>query len=558
MLLSVSTVFISEEDIVGMLMNQESEYIVDIQYANAKTIQENYYLFNRQIPDSQIYSVLPLYESLSANQSGVVFSSSIFFLPNDAERKNTYLSRYEIASSTRVYLLLSDIEYYIPRLSGNIPRENDEIVLTDFLAMMLFGTEDVIGMTIDTNRESSLVDIIEKTYRIVGVIETDYQNEWLSEESTYSDTFTHLFAINDLSYVYHESTEYTKAYVLKDSFMDNSSLYINQGDNVHFLYGTQNTNIYSDFMSISMIDTSQVVGYFPVNPNEILISRDGLEELFPSQLNVINDLFTGSISWDDFQVLVNLHQVRIEFNDDYTSLFFGEILQSEFEIVGTFPTISYFGIRTNLLFTEQLVSQLNQLYPYRDLGIGVISSTPDKTVLIETIFDNQFIDTHKEIGSPYESKIIINFEGSFDFYHKLNSFMTQTIPTFRVSLFISIALLVLVFLLLIQQNTRLKYHSFGSMLSIGMKKTHICWMILIESIYLTFVPFLFSMGIMRVLHSLFSQMTFGDVHDISIYAFDMKQILVFILIFLVTILIGILPQLLKVIRTSPIDFIRQQ
>ncbi|NLK12040.1 MAG: ATP-binding cassette domain-containing protein [Candidatus Phytoplasma sp.] len=236
---------------------------------------------------------------------------------------------------------------------GKLPKETDEIMITDFMAQYTFGTEDVIGKTI-TFKMRELYS--RNTFKISGVIKTNYKE----------DKIVSLFS----------SSKYPK---LKDSLTNNyMALYLNKdhyksilANSVveiaasNFLFSDMSSSKYETSKATYAMYNSQEIthGSHPNNDNEIVLTTGFLEimELKPEE--VLNKEF----SYQDMSDTTKYEYI------DFSSIF------KKVKVVG----IS--NDRASVLVSEDFMDKIiDELYYVSIDGFSIVK--PDKNevkVLVE-------------------------------------------------------------------------------------------------------------------------------------------------------------------------------
>ena len=187
---SITTVRTSKEDILVSTIQSREDFVTNI--TGVGLVETNDGLLAFYGNDSSLaYStnIDTFYLLLEQYGEADTLLTSQVHIVNDFDIDSPLY--YSTVPPLILNLLNPTINYNIPNLEGTTPTTSDQVVISDYLAFLVFDTEDVIGETLEINRYESYSDYNEKNLTIVGVIHTDYKDHQYDISGTIYDDYTY-------------------------------------------------------------------------------------------------------------------------------------------------------------------------------------------------------------------------------------------------------------------------------------------------------------------------------------------------------------------------------
>jgi putative ABC transport system permease protein len=304
-------------------------------------------------------------------------------------------------------------------LIGHKSSKRNEIVISDFLAINIFGGERDINNYLG----EIIIDKSGTLLEVVGIIKTDYENsdliyQYFNNELNDRDyeLFKNSFyyGIINSSYVEYKKNNTSQLSLQKANFLNNYSYHLNNWD--YTVYGT-----------IVNIDSNDLLyGKLPTKRNEILVSSAFLLGNFPEfeyEENNFNMFY-------DAEFLDEVLNKQYKFDDIHDEKFDGiynniinisDFYENKVEIVGIYNTMDFIGqkeipsiIVHDDIFSQVLAKYYSDYYfdsylVYRDHSISsksIVKTLSDKNILI---YDSSIDIIYAYQKAQNESKSIIWF-----------------------------------------------------------------------------------------------------------------------------------------------------
>lgn len=469
-------------------------------------------------------------------------------------------------------LLDSSTTYDIPNLEGNVPVTSDEIIISDYLAFLVFDTENVIGETLQINRYEAYSDYTEKELTIVGIIQTNYKENNYDILGSIHDDYVYRGSTNltpDPGYQFIERNVYAQAFALSTVFDDLDSVHKNplnnlsgKAINLNVHYGEDRSFATGDFYNSDIVNLSTVKGTLPTQDNEIAISSNQLESLFPNYLSEISDLLDGSITFTQFKTLIELDSLTISYDDGFFEELYQGTMPSTFNIVGVYEKRTdgnQFVDDQSVVLTTTLIHELNTIQPYSYPGISVINSSTELEEILDDIQKSEFVNLHA-VAWTFDPIVILNRQGSLYLYRAIETFEDNILPLMSTLLYISIAFTFVLLFLYSYLSTMTNKKQIGIYRSLGFSNGDVLKMYAIEHGLITFTSMIIGfiggyIVIQKITTMVFQSTIYNDIKLISISSQD--ALLILGLSISLLLLTSVLP-LYKLLRMTPINIINKE
>lgn len=542
---SIKTINIEEIDILSNYIESNDSIVYEIHKTKFGESPTGNLALDHESIIFEVYYAYNVFNSLVEKYDNIVFTNDIVFDYYD-------IDNVERPYWTDINLLYSDIEYDVGDLTGRLPKEKNELVITDYLAKVFFNSEDVIGRKISSSPEINY--FIEFT--IVGIIETNYEEDNISldwgemrDQFAYS-TYMTVFE----NYSFEEKIKYTQTFTLIDTYMEN--------EDKHLLGIQEYLNIICDDCvrnyqlsdSYKMMNTDNLIGNVPILENEIVFREDILKTIIPSNETEINQLLNGEITWDEFESVVDLPIFTKDIAVDLGEDFWKNIIPENFVISGIYEKKED---SNNRIYTSTtLVKTINENYPFNSTEINIINPSNNFKEVYYDLQDENILGAYGADVS--NSKMVFNSSGSYLTYVAIHQFESEIQPMFEKALIISIVITLLFLILNGTNSQKLKSKNNGVLLSLGVGKIKIILLVLIESVYLTIIPIIVSASLFLITAKSLSYYIFSSDVNYSIYTLSLEEICMYILFANLLVFAGLLPQIVNLIKRSPIELIKNR
>ncbi len=542
---SIKTINTEEIDILSNYIASNDSNIYRIHKTKFSESSTGQLAIDKENIFFEVYYAYNVFNPLVEKYDNVVFTNEIVF--NYYDKDNI-----ERPYWTDINLLSSEIQYDLGDITGRLPEEKNEIVITDYLAMVFFNSEDVIGRKISSSPQIKYP--IEFT--IVGIIETNYEEDNISLDwSTMRSQFeyrTHMSVLDN--YSYEETMKYIQSFTLIDTYMEN--------ENQHLLENSGYLNIICDNCvknykindSFKMMNTDNLSGKSPVLENEIILREDILKDIIPANETEINRLLNGEITWDEFELIVRLPIFTKDIAVDLGEDFWDGIIPEDFVITGIYEDME--DSKDKLYVSPQLIQKINESYPFYRIGIKVLNPSNNLEEVYDDLQDKNILGAYGADTS--NSKMVFNSNGSYFTYVSIYEFESKTQPIFEKTLIISIVITLLFLILNGTSAQKIMSKNNGVLLSLGISKAKIISLIIIESIYLTIIPIIISVSLFIITSNTLSNYIFSSDVNYSIYTLSANEIGLYILLAVSLVFAGLIPQILNLIQKSPIELIKNK
>lgn len=465
----------------------------------------------------------------------------------------------------------SSTSYEIPKLEGTVPDTADEIIISDYLAMLVFDTEDVIGEILEINRYEAYSDYTEKELTIVGIIHTNYRVNIVTQDSVKND-YIYSGSTNltpDPGYQFIERNVYAQAYALSTVFDNLDSVHKNplnelagKAINLNIHYGENMAFATGDFYSSDIINLSTVKGSLPIQDNEIAISSNQLETLFSDYSTEISDLLNDNITFTQFKTLLEISNLTISYDDVFFEEMYQGTIPSSFNIVGVYEKRTdgnQFIDNESVVLTTSLISELNAIHPYSYPGISVINSSNLLKDILNDIQESEFINLHN-VAWTFDPIVILNRQGALYLYRAIETFEDNILPLMSILLYIAIAFTFVLLFLYSYLSTMTNKKQIGIYRSLGFSNGDVLKMYAIEHGLITIISMIIGfiggyIVIQNITSMVFENTIYSDIPLISISS--QEALIILGLSIGLLLLTSVLP-LYKLLRMTPINIINKE
>ncbi len=469
-------------------------------------------------------------------------------------------------------LLDSDLEYHIDNLEGRMPQAKDEVVISDYYAKEVYGTEDVLGEILMVNRRISPY-FAELELEVVGIFHTDYldrvddENDFYLYDFDFSGSTKYTDATD---YHFRESAEYFQIYTLDNVFDDLHQVHYNPYS-LEGLYGSEMINFYlnvednvkfikGDFYSGFIAESDSVIGRLPVTDTEIAIKLDDLYSILPDNETDIQDLIDGVISFDDFMTQFNIGSLEITYDNEYGEATYDDILPDEFTVVGfwTFagdPDASM--LFNGVVVSENVVTKLNENYPLSNLKLSVINTSDNVELIAEDIVQQDFINAHSQLNSHFERMVIFNREGSFMLYRSLDTYQQNILPVLGYVFYICIGFTFILLFLFAYLSLQSSKKQLGIYRSLGFTCGDVIKMYMTEYGVLTLMSMLLGLLIGIVGVSWIDNLVFENTIFSRVLHYDLTSVVYIVLISTGLMIVTSILPLIQLLRMTPVNIVNR-
>ncbi|GEM_PF-904667 len=547
---------ISETQVMEEYLVQTDSNIYEIQRAFSSSTVSGDFTLSTSRYFEDVYSLNDAYKILQEEYGNLLISSSIYFLPSNDELKNAYINFTSVSSSTRLNLLNIDSSLELRNLVGNIPESENEIVVTDFLSVLIFGTTDSIGQTVSANRISPFTDFIEVNFKIVGIIQTDYLEKGILDKNIYDAKFHYSTIVGtDELFTFDESNIYIQCYALSSSLENLSAYYDNLP--VNFIFADISYSLYGDFYDSSIIIDDGILGSIPATYDEVLVSSEILEDLFAYDLETVYLLEDGSISWNDFLQNHDISGISITYDNPESEEYYQQLLPNEFSVVGVFLPGSTSIAQNNqrIIFSSNLIQSLNSEYPYSNIGLSIIWPISNPEQLITELTSDDFLELHI-VRIPHDQQMIINGRNSYAINIALHDLQFEIQPLLKSVLIVTSSFLILFSILSLSFSLKLKTKTYGTFISLGIPKKNVIFMICVEFLYVLTMSLVVSNILFLLMKNSMSEYIFPNEIGLTILDYISSDYIMIISYLLLFFVISVLPNILYIASRSPLKIIR--
>ena len=330
--------------------------------------------------------------------------------------------------------------------------------------------------------------------------------------------------------------------------------------NVH--YGDEIGHARGDFYNSDIVNLSSLKGRLPLQEDEITISSNQLQYMFPDNLSDITDLMNDTITFTQFKDIIGIGEVTISYDNELFEELYKETLPPTFQMVGVYEKRidgNQFHDNESVVVTSSLVEELNTLYPYYKPGISVINTSDQAKDLLIHIQKSDFISIYNPI-SRFDTVVILNRQGVLNLYRAIETFEDNILPLMSTLFYVSIAFTFVLLFLYSYLSTMTNKKQIGIYRSLGFSNIDILKMYAIEHGLITILSMLIGfiggyIVIQNITSMVFDNTIYSDVKLISISSQDALIILGLSIGLLL--LTSVLP-LYKLLRMTPISIINKE
>lgn len=490
----------------------------------------------------------------------VVLSSSIRLSNYHDDEGNPIFDHNVMLSELRMNFLENDIEYNIPNLIGRLPERDDEVIISDLLSFLLFGKDDAFGEKIEINKLRAQNSMVYAELTVVGIVTTNYLGDGYLSDNIYEENYWYRgnASITDFNYSFNESTVHTQLYGLKGMFDDFDKYYVsNFYEHINYQIIVDGSPKYINGLIINSryADSSTLVGRFPENSNEVSVNIGIFSYYFPDDLDTINDLVNGIISWDEFDSIVDLSDVNVFYNSQLEEEHYEKIIPSTLTIVGAFNSPDY----NSIVLNDDLIIQLNNEFPYDEVGMSFVNTSPYFEEQLNDATSDSFNDMFLNFNMYYDRDVVINTEGSFNLYRAFVTIENTVLPLSKTiligtTLFTFVLMFLFSYLSILNNQKRI-----GIFRSLGYRRNDILKMFILENSVILLISLLVGglasiYTLLKLNKTIFNETIFTDL---MLYRFDSNSIMLSILLALTLIISTSIFPLVKILRMTPINIINQ-
>ena len=534
LLFSVTLTIISSSII--LLTTSKNEIFVDVMRLNDDELSTR--IVSAEIIKTENGEIVPSFSSEYSNHYEIYdeflnlqeeFGSENVILSSRIVLSNWYnaegepiFDHGEMLYDLRMNFLEADFEYNIPNLVGRLPKNDNEVIISDLLAFLLFDKDDALGEKIEITKHYAPITMVDAELTVVGIITTGYLDDgYLSDNEYYNyHSYRGDASVPDSSYHFDEVDVHKQLYGLKSMFEDLDNYYVFprvfgslQGVNFQIMVDGIPKYLNRKIINSRYIDPGTLLGRLPKNDSEACVDIDRLSVYYPEFLNTFNDLKNGSITWDDFVLMIDLSDINVFFGSQLDERHYENIIPSSLTIVGVYEPIDNMSI----LLTDDMLIKLNNAFPYEDVGISFVNTSPNLEDQLDYVTSDSFNEMFLNYNIYYDREVIINSEGSFNLYRILDNVENTVIPLARsiligTTLFTFILMFLFSYLSIMNAQKRI-----GIFRSLGYGRNDILKMYILENNFILLAS-LFLGGLasiyalIKLNQSIFAETKIGRAH----------------------------------------------
>ena len=571
---SIITIMTTKEEIITDTLRSSDDTVTNITSIGIVTTKDGNLAFNGSGFGFDNLIVYDAYNDLieKYGEENVVLNSNVNIV-NDIDFDGEYIN--SLIYPIIVNLLNKDIDYNISNLEGDLPSTSSEVIITDYIALTLFDTEDAMGEILKVNRYERYNDYVEMELTIVGIIHTDYIERGY-KDTTMGLDFYYSGSTDftpDHGYVMWERNPYAQIFAISDIFIGLDSVHQNSEELIDGIYNN-GVNFYlqvdegikhvnGDFYSEDIVDLDSVIGRLPLSNNEIAVNIDQISWMFPTNSSDIDDLINGVISFEEFKTLLQIGNIEITYDNGTVEEQYQDFLPETFVVVGVYSkrTDEYlFPSDVSVVITKDLITALNDNYPYEHIGISILNNSRELENILLDIQERDFVNVHKLRDPRFDSTVIVNREGMFNLYRAIDEYENITIPLMYSLLYFSLAFTFILLFLYSYLSVLTNKKQLGIYRSLGFTIFDVIKMYMIEyglislvSIIIGFIISIF--GINEIESTVFAKTMFIELNLIP---FEITSTIYVIGISLgIVLLTSILP-LINLLKMTPIKIINNE
>jgi ABC-type lipoprotein export system ATPase subunit len=494
----------------------------------------------------------------------VILSSRVHLLDSFTS-EGALFDNMMILVNLRMNLLDSDVDYDIPNLVGRMPESKDEVVISDLLSFLLFERDDALGEKLELNKLTNSDSIIDAKLTIVGIVSTDYLENGYIDKNIYNENFLYSgnASISTYRYSFLESNVYNQLYGFKEMFENLDNYYdYPGGEMINFQVMVDNSPqyFYGTILNKRYVDMSTLVGRLPENNSEISVSVEQLSRVFSDNTDDIDDLINGIISWDDFATIIDLSGVNVFSQNVQDNMHYEDIMSDSFTLVGAYELIdNSLPYTESVVLSDELIIQLNNAFPYDDVGISFVNNSQYLDVLLNETTSDSFNNLFFNYNLYYDREVVVNTEGAFNLYKALFNIEETILPMAKsiligVTLFTFILMFLFSYLSIINSQKRI-----GIFRSLGYRRNDILKMFIFENGVILSISIVVGglasiYTLIKLNQTIFSETVFKDL---MLYNYDLVSLLLSILLALVLIISTSIFPLIKILVMTPINIINK-
>jgi len=542
--LSLKTIAITDRDVLSIYFNSNENENYSVQEVTVVELDNGGLSVKSNILINDVYDAYNYY-SVYTDKENVLFSNKIRFMYFDSEG-------FERPLVTRITLLEGSNDYPLSLKDGRLPVREDELVITDYMSMLFFDTEDSVGNKVEGVFKSRYSN----EFIIVGVIDTDYSSKGIPlDYEDFITMFEHITVFSpETSFYYFELTKYIQSFTVLETYSLKDEHHLLGSEaylNINCDSCEQNYRITS---SMEHAPTHNMYGSYPDNDDEIVLRVDILSELLPSNAIQINQLINDEITWTQFAEQVDLptfyNDIALTSGED----FWDGVLPVSYNITGVF--VGSDDPIEMLYVSPNLIGEINSNYPFREIGITILN--PNE--ILGTLTNESFIQDIQKVYSPNTGteQIVFNGLNSHELITSQYRFSQEVQPQMLISFIVTVLLMFILLLLHGSNSFKIYGRSIGILMSLGFSKGKLIIALVIEVLYLLLLPLIASIVLLTASSRFLSQILFSNELQFSIFQFSLGDVITYLVFVLVISLISMLPRLISIFKKSPIDLIRKR
>lgn len=407
-----------------------------------------------------------------------------------------------------------------PQIQGEVPEKYDEIVISDYLADQIFGTEDVIGKTVNS---------YDMQYHIVGVEKTEYkENEDRYNEYDLQDLYGSIMI--DESYVQY----------LKDL---HESVRLKACDFTQGLSIDGYTDSYMKYMSLNDVsDEILLAGRMPEASNEVIVSSFVAKRILSDESS---ESFTDDVVYEVPDLKGN------PYNNAYDVINLYDYFQNGIKVVGIFDP-----------YKDEI---------YEDTDVLVSDEIYKK--LCDDYYDYYFYDTirysndniNKEILEKFDEYNISIDDGGSYYIYEFESFIKNIQMILYAMFFVAASIFIFFLISYVSYSISDRKRKIGIMRSMGIaigdiKQIFISNIVLLSLVCILCVTPLYLCAV-HMINEVFYRNYVGDTYGIQ--KFDVVQMklpfmmLVELIFVVIAVLISLVP-IVKMGKKTPISMLNEK
>ncbi len=420
---------------------------------------------------------------------------------------------------------------YNQNIVGRLPINDTEILVTDYYANSILGTNSSISEYINETINFT-INNYSNELTITGILETDYKDKYDSYIRENYNLYNRIFVSKDII-----SNEIQS----KESFVGTNFLLSHNFENYNSTGLLSNYN-HSSLSNYENIEDSLIYGTIPVGKQQVLISSSILESQFRYDGDLAQDLLDNDPDAVALANTVLLQSYSYTLGSAYNYVYhnFGDI--DDISITGIYIDNS----DTDVLFTDELFHELKEQSVYSRLEVLVyLNSSYKKTIKMFKL--NDLGTSERFISEAVVERVNYKTEDP-EIYLDIN--------TYFIGMLILLSCFVYVFTGMIIDSSR---RTLSILDCIGVPFKYIYQMLISSSIVIVAVGLVISLvydsrNFLGKLNNLYYDDLLASGY--SALVVDFELIVITIAILIINIIIGVTVGIRKLRKISPIEAVK--